>query len=101
MTPTTITLLILLVVNMVTFMVVAHDKHKAMKRGEVERTPEGLIFFSAAAFGALGAYLAMIIFRHKTRKWYFQIGIPLLIIQNIATLYCLALLWPSVSLYFS
>jgi uncharacterized membrane protein YsdA (DUF1294 family) len=29
----------------------------------------------------------MLGFRHKTQKWYFQLGIPLVIFQNLATIY--------------
>lgn len=61
------------------------DKKKSRQEGK-ERTPEGLMFFWSLAGGALGVYLGMLIFRHKTRKWYFRLGIPLAIIQNIALL---------------
>ena len=76
-------------INLVAFSVMAYDKHIARKRGDTERDriPEGMIFFMAAALGGVGVYLAMLTLRHKTRKWYFQIGIPLLILQNLAALY--------------
>jgi uncharacterized membrane protein YsdA (DUF1294 family) len=77
-------------INLFTFLVMANDKRKSRQRGEVERIPEGLIFFMAAAFGSVGVLVGMYILRHKTRKWYFQLGIPLLIVQNLVTLYVLA-----------
>lgn len=77
-------------INLFTFLVMANDKRKSRQRGEVERIPEGLIFFMAAAFGSVGVLAGMYLLRHKTRKWYFQLGIPLLIAQNLATLYLLA-----------
>jgi uncharacterized membrane protein YsdA (DUF1294 family) len=46
-----------------------------------------MLFFMATAFGSLGVYVGMFTFRHKTQKWYFIIGIPLLIMQNSAFLY--------------
>lgn len=76
-------------INIIAFFIVANDKHKSMRGGNPERTPEGILFFLAGAFGAAGVYLAMLTFRHKTRKWYFQLGIPLLILQNLATVYTL------------
>ncbi len=76
-------------INLFAFFVMANDKRKSVASGNPDRTPEGILFFLATAFGSLGIYLAMIIFRHKTRKWYFQIGIPLLILQNAATAYLL------------
>ena len=75
-------------INLFAFIITANDKRKSMRSGQ-DRTPEGLLFFFAAAFGAIGVYLAMQTFRHKTKKWYFQLGIPLLILQNLATLYLL------------
>ena len=62
------------------------DKIKSRNTG-AERISEGMLFFLAAAFAAIGVYVGMFTFRHKTRKWYFLIGIPLLIIQNIALVY--------------
>lgn len=78
---------VLLVINTISFAIVANDKRQSMRGGNPDRTPEGFIFFLAAAFGSGGVYLAVQLFRHKTRKWYFQLGIPLLILQNIATAY--------------
>ena len=73
--------------NLFTFFFMAYDKRKAIVGNDSSRVPEGLIFCLASVFGSLGVYAGMVIFRHKTRKWYFQIGIPLLLIQNLATLY--------------
>ncbi len=81
--------------NLFAFFVMSNDKRKSAAAGNPDRTPEGILFFLATAFGSLGIYLAMIIFRHKTRKWYFQIGIPLLILQNTATVY---LIWQYIGL---
>jgi len=77
---------LLLVSNLFAFLVTANDKRKSLLQQSESRTPEGTLFFLAAAFGAIGVYLAMLVFRHKTKKWYFQVGIPLMIMQNIATL---------------
>lgn len=74
-------------INIVAFFVMAHDKHKAVRGRNAERAPEGFMFFLATVFGSIGIYLGMMAFRHKTRKWYFQLGIPLLILQNLATVY--------------
>ena len=74
-------------INIVAFFVMGNDKRKATHGRNAERAPEGFMFFLATIFGSLGVYLGMLAFRHKTRRWYFQIGIPLLIFQNIATVY--------------
>ena len=80
---------ILVAINVFAFFLMGNDKRKSMQGGNPERTPEGLLFFVAAAFGSAGIYLGMLIFRHKTKRWYFQLGIPLLIMENLATLYLL------------
>jgi uncharacterized membrane protein YsdA (DUF1294 family) len=81
---------VLAIVNVFSFIVMGNDKRKAALGRGSERTPEGFIFFMASMFGSIGVYAGMFAFRHKTRTWYFQLGIPLLIIQNLATVY---LLW--------
>jgi len=78
---------VLVLINIISFIATAIDKHKSIKKNTYDRTPEGIIFFQAILFGSFGVFLAMVIFRHKTKKWYFQIGIPLLILQNLATFY--------------
>ncbi len=78
---------VLVAINIFAFFVMANDKRKSLRGGGADRTPEGLIFFLATAFGSIGVYTGMLAFRHKTKKWYFQLGIPLLILQNLATVY--------------
>jgi uncharacterized membrane protein YsdA (DUF1294 family) len=73
-------------VNLIAFLIMFSDKIKS-RNGEAERISEGLMFFMAVAFGSVGVYAGMFAFRHKTRKWHFLIGIPLVILQNIAILY--------------
>jgi uncharacterized membrane protein YsdA (DUF1294 family) len=78
---------IFIAINIFSFLAMFNDKRRSMRGGNIERAPEGLLFFTATIFGAAGVYAGMIAFRHKTKKWYFQLGIPLLILQNLATLY--------------
>ena len=81
-------LALLAAINVIAFILIGYDKRKSIV-GNTERMPEGQIFFLASMFGAFGVYAGMQLFRHKTRKWYFQVGIPLLIFQNMTTLYAL------------
>jgi len=78
---------VLAIVNLYSFLVMAWDKRKGVRGRDTKRAPEGFIFFLAACFGSIGVYAGMLVFRHKTKKWYFQLGIPLLLIQNLATIY--------------
>lgn len=81
---------IIAAINIYAFLVMYYDKVKA-GNPESRRLSEGKIFFLAAAMGSFGVYAAMFAFRHKTRKWYFLIGIPLLMLENLALAYFLYL----------
>lgn len=83
---------IIAAINLCAFFVVAKDKGLSMGNNQ-ERIPEGVIFLVATAFGSVGVYAAMLAFRHKTRKWYFMLGIPLLILENAATLLFVKQMW--------
>lgn len=76
--------------NLSALFVIFLDKLRSEKAG-AERISEGLLFFLAACFGSLGVYFGMVAFRHKTKKWYFLLGIPLLFLENMSTLYVLYL----------
>ena len=78
------------IINLFAFLVMLIDKIKSRKPG-TERISEGMLFFLAAIFGSLGVYVGMFTFHHKTKKWYFIVGIPLLLAENIATLYLIYL----------
>ena len=75
-----------LLVNATAFFVMLWDKARSRKK-DAERISEGVLFFMATVFGSIGVLAGMFTFRHKTRKWYFVLGIPLLIAQNAAFLY--------------
>jgi len=60
------------------------DKRRA-RRGE-ERVAEATLFAWALLGGALGGWLGMERFHHKTRHWYFKWGFPLLAILQIVWL---------------
>ncbi len=66
----------LLLINIFSFFIMHRDKVNSVNRKDNYRIPEGLMFFLVSIFGGLGIYTGMFIFRHKTRKWYFQIGVP-------------------------
>lgn len=83
-----------LLANLFAFSVMFVDKSRSRRTG-VDRISEGTLFFLAAAFGGPGVLAGMFAFRHKTRKWYFLVGIPLLILQNLAFLFLLSSFLPS------
>ena len=69
-------------VNLVTFTVYGVDKSKA-RRG-AWRVPEKTLFLLPLLGGSVGALLGMLVFRHKTKHWYFVWGIPLILLAQIA-----------------
>jgi len=71
----------LIIPNLFSFIVVGYDKYQAKNRGW--RVPERSLFLMAAAGGAIGVYLGMGAFRHKTKHGKFYYGIPILIIVNL------------------
>ncbi len=77
--------------NLLAVLIMYIDKRKSRKEGS-ERVSEGLLFFLATVFGSAGVFFGMFTFRHKTRKWYFLLGIPLLFLENMALLYVIYLL---------
>lgn len=80
---------IFLVINVMAFLIMGFDKLFSKKEGQV-RISEGAMFFMAIVFGSIGVYTGMFVFRHKTRHWYFVVGIPILILEHVALLYALS-----------
>jgi len=85
-------LIIFILINLFAFLIMLSDKIKSATSG-TSRISEGMLFFLASALGGLGVYAGMFSFRHKTQKWYFLVGIPLLIFQNAATIYLIYFLF--------
>ena len=70
--------------NIIVFGMYGFDKGFA-KRGS-RRISEKTLLLAAALLGGLGALLGMCIFRHKTKHAKFRIGVPLLLVFNIAVI---------------
>lgn len=70
------------IINIVGFASMGIDKRKAIKRAW--RIPEATLFLFAFLGGSIGSILGMQIFRHKTKHWYFVVGMPLILILQIA-----------------
>lgn len=77
----------LVIINLIAFIAVFADKQKAKKKRH--RISEKALFLLAAIGGSTGAYISMLIFRHKTKKWHFIIGIPFIIIIQLLFIYYL------------
>lgn len=74
-------LIYILAINITGFLIMWYDK--AMARARKYRVPESRLLLLAAAGGSIGVYLAMHIFRHKTNKLLFSLGVPVLLVAQI------------------
>ncbi|MBP5538850.1 MAG: DUF1294 domain-containing protein [Bacteroidales bacterium] len=70
----------LLGINILTFLVFGIDKRKARK-GKW-RIPEATLIGMSVAGGSIGALLGMHLFRHKTQKRKFTLGIPAILLAQ-------------------
>lgn len=71
----------LFIINLITFIAFGIDKRKA-KKGRW-RIPEATLLGLSLIGGTLGGIMGMNLFRHKTQKKKFSIGMPLLLVINI------------------
>lgn len=79
----------LVIMSLWLFAAMGADKRRAIKNAR--RIPEARLFLFAFLGGAMGGWLGMRVFRHKTRHWYFAYGFPLIaLLQLAALLYLLA-----------
>lgn len=72
------------VINIITFAAFGVDKLKAMAEGW--RISEKALLSLSVFGGASGGWIAMQIFRHKTKKPVFKYGLPVMILLHIAVL---------------
>lgn len=78
-------ILYLIIINFISFLLIAIDKRKAIKNKY--RISEKTFFIFSFIGGSLGTLLGMFQFHHKTKKLKFLIGIPILFLFNILVLY--------------
>lgn len=74
-----------LVINIISFFTMKHDKKQAVYHDF--RISEKTIFIFSLLLGGVGTYIGMYVFRHKTKHTKFTVGIPMTIILNIITIY--------------
>ena len=75
----------LCVINSLGFVVCTADKRAAVKSRRRER--ESTLFALAFIGGALGIWVSMLIFRHKTKKLKFTLVMPIFVLVNALLFY--------------
>ena len=72
--------LYLAVINIVSFAAMGLDKGRAKKHKY--RISEGILVVLSVLGGAVGSLIGMIVFRHKTSKKKFYVGVPIIYLLN-------------------
>lgn len=80
-------LTILFTINLISFIVMGRDKSFA--KGERRRISEKSLLLLACFGGSLGILLGMYLWKHKTRKIKFYLGVPVIIAVQFAVVYIL------------
>lgn len=71
----------LIVMNLIGFTIMGMDKSKAKRHAW--RIPEKILFLCSLLGGSIGTWAGMYAFRHKTKHWYFVIGMPFVFFVQI------------------
>ena len=71
----------LVITNVLGFALMGIDKRRARKNAF--RIPEATLFSVAIVGGSIGSIIGMFLFRHKTKHWYFLVGMPLILLIQI------------------
>ena len=79
---TEVVLIYLLIVNAIGFVLMTVDKYKAKKN--LWRIPESTLMTVALIGGSIGSLIGMYTVRHKTKHLKFTIGIPVILVLQIA-----------------
>ena len=77
----------LIAMNILGFMLMWIDKRRA--RLHKWRIPERTLLAIAVIGGSIGSIAGMYLFHHKTRHWAFVIGMPLILLLQMALAVCL------------
>ena len=72
----------LVVMNVIGVAVMWSDKRRA--RLHRWRIPEKVLFGVSLLGGSVGTWAGMYLFRHKTKHWYFVVGMPLILVCQAA-----------------
>ena len=76
-----LTIIYLVLINIVSLFVMYVDKKRAVRHQW--RIPERTLFLLAFLGGSVGSILGMYAFRHKTRHWYFVLGMPVILLAQV------------------
>lgn len=81
----------LIIINIAAWLMYGLDKWKA--KSGAWRIPERTLLLTAFLGGAAGALAGMLLFRHKTRKPKFIVGVPLMLAVHCVILWLVFAKW--------
>lgn len=76
-----IVIIYLVIINILGFLAMGIDKHNAKMANR--RIPENTLFSFTILGGGIGTIAGIYVFKHKTKKKKFTIGMPLILILEI------------------
>lgn len=74
-------LLYLIVMNLTGLLLMGMDKQKAIRHAW--RIPEKTFFLCSIFGGSIGTWAGMYLFHHKTKHWYFVMGMPFILVLQV------------------
>lgn len=77
--------LYVIVINVIGFLLMGIDKEKAKRKAF--RISEKSFFLCSLLGGSIGTWAGMYVFRHKTKHWYFVIGMPIILFVQLGLLW--------------
>ena len=84
--PVVIALIYLAIISLISIVVCIYDKHISKKNKVELRIPEKVLLILSALGGSVAMLITMLITRHKTKHVKFMLGIPVIIIIQVALL---------------
>ncbi len=78
----------LILMNLIGLFLMGLDKSKAKRHAW--RIPERTLFLASLLGGSIGTWAGMYLFRHKTKHWYFVVGMPAILVMQIVAAF---LIW--------
>ena len=74
-------MLYVVIMNILGVAVMGIDKYKAQHK--LWRIPEKTLFLVSILGGSIGTWAGMYLFHHKTKHWYFVVGMPSILVIQI------------------
>ena len=82
-----ILLIYIAIISLISVIVCFYDKKISKKKRVELRIPEKVLLILSALGGSVAMFITMLLIRHKTKHFKFMVGIPVIIILQIAAIF--------------